>query len=195
MRRCSLLDPRYTLLYTLHSSHFVPVLSGSANFFLYSMPTCRFNKTELTTSPPLHQPYHPVFPSTSACFSSSQIRSHIPTRFFPPSISDRWWEMDFPLPGLLCNAHLVRNRLITASPAFELFVQLGAGGWFVLGEAARCAPYLLTPAVSIDPVMKAVWRYVTTVQVAVVVEAVIVIKPSRSAWKSAHFRKLWSPVQ
>ncbi|KAF8250560.1 hypothetical protein K440DRAFT_619148, partial [Wilcoxina mikolae CBS 423.85] len=43
-------------------------------------------------------------------------------------------EMDFPLPGLLCEAHLVRHITIAAAQAFGLFVLQVAGGRFVVGE-------------------------------------------------------------
>jgi hypothetical protein len=49
--------------------------------------------------------------------------------------------MDFPLPGLLCEAHLFRYRSIAAAQAFVLFVLLVVGGGlFVLGETARNVP-------------------------------------------------------
>ncbi|KAF8535678.1 hypothetical protein BDD12DRAFT_330421 [Trichophaea hybrida] len=117
MRRCSILRPK-------------PVSSA---------PSSRFNETVLTPWLPLHQPYPPRFPSTPARFCSSQVGLHFPIGFSPPSASDQWWQMDFPLPGLLCEAHLVRHRLIAAPQAFGLLVQLGAGGWCVLGEAVRSA--------------------------------------------------------
>ncbi|KAF8254195.1 hypothetical protein K440DRAFT_608611, partial [Wilcoxina mikolae CBS 423.85] len=44
------------------------------------------------------------------------------------------WKMDFPFPGLLCEAHLVTHRSIASVQAFGPFVQLVMGGLFVVGE-------------------------------------------------------------
>ncbi|KAF8538322.1 hypothetical protein BDD12DRAFT_170729 [Trichophaea hybrida] len=120
-------------------------------------------------------------PKCAAC--PQTCCSHLQLRLSPSPPPASQWKMDFPLPSLLCEAHLVRRRSIAAAEAFGHCVWLVAGGQFVSGKAARSAPPPLAPAVSIVPVIVAVWGYVTTVQavvvvVAVVVVAVIVIKPS-----------------
>ncbi|KAF8241526.1 hypothetical protein K440DRAFT_624363, partial [Wilcoxina mikolae CBS 423.85] len=43
-------------------------------------------------------------------------------------------EMDCPLPGFLCEAHLVRHISIAAAQAFGPFVLQVVGGRFVVGE-------------------------------------------------------------
>ncbi|KAF8242040.1 hypothetical protein K440DRAFT_619906, partial [Wilcoxina mikolae CBS 423.85] len=71
--------------------------------------------------PPLH-PYRPGL--TRRC-----------SILYPPS--PLLWpvtiimEMDFPLPGLLCEAYLVRHITIAAAQAFVLFLLLVAGRLYV----------------------------------------------------------------